>query len=141
MKIEKIDNKIVLKTDSDRRRIKAVAGASEADIKNMIKGVTKGVTYKLKIVYSHFPINLKLQGNSLLIENFLGEKYPRKAQILNGATVNIKGRDIEVQGIDKEVVAQTAANIEHATSIKKWDPRVFQDGIYIHEKDGKSLLR
>lgn len=144
VKIEKINDsereKLVIKADSDRRKTKAIAGTTEANIKNMIKGVSQGAIYKLRVVYSHFPINLKIQGNTLLIENFLGEKYPRKAEILDGVTVSIKGRDLELYGVDKEKVAQTAANIEKATAIKKFDPRVFQDGIYIYEKDGKSLL-
>lgn len=143
IKVEKINSdgeKVIIKADSDRKKIRAIAGTTEADIKNMIKGVSQGVTYKLRVVYSHFPINLKIQGDTLLIENFLGEKYPRKAKILEGVTVNIKGRDLELYGIDKEKVAQTAANIESATAIKNFDPRVFQDGIYIYEKDGKSLL-
>lgn len=143
IKVEKINSdgeKVIIKADSDRKKIRAIAGTTEADIKNMIKGVSQGVIYKLRVVYSHFPINLKIQGDTLLIENFLGEKYPRKAKILEGVTVNIKGRDLELYGIDKEKVAQTAANIESATAIKNFDPRVFQDGIYIYEKDGKSLL-
>jgi len=142
IKIEKINEKeIAIKANSNRKRIRALAGTTHAEIKNMIHGVKDGIIYKLRVVYSHFPINLKLQDDKLIIENFLGEKYPRKAKILDGVKVEIKGREIEVKGIDKEKVGQTAANIEQATSIKKWDPRVFQDGIYIYEKDGKSLLK
>jgi large subunit ribosomal protein L6 len=106
----------------------------------MIHGVSEGIVYKLKMVYSHFPINLKIQGDLIKIENFLGERYPRKAKIPERVEVDIKGQDIEVRGIDKEKVGQTAANIEQATKIKNRDPRVFQDGIYIYEKDGKSLV-
>ncbi len=39
-----------------------------------------------------------------------------------------------VEGIDIEAVAQTAANIQQATKIKKKDIRVFMDGIYVFEK-------
>ncbi len=45
-----------------------------------------------------------------------------------------KGEDIIVQGINIEDVSQTAANIEMATKVKKKDPRVFLDGIYIYER-------
>jgi large subunit ribosomal protein L6 len=41
---------------------------------------------------------------------------------------------VVLTGIDKEKVGNTAANIEHATRIRKRDPRVFQDGIYITER-------
>ena len=33
-------------------------------------------------------------------------------------------------------MGQTAANIENATRVRKRDPRVFQDGIYLFERDG-----
>lgn len=66
-----------------------------------------------------------------MIQNFLGERYPRKAEILETVKVEVKGEIITVTGIDKEKVGQTAANIERATKVKNRDIRVFQDGIYI----------
>ena len=53
--------------------------------------------------------------------------------------MKVKGQEIIVEGIDKEATGQTAANIEQATRITKWDRRVFQDGIYIVEKAGKPI--
>jgi len=84
-------------------------------------------------------MSVKVDGNQVVIENFLGERYPRRAKILESVNVEIKGQDVIVKGFDKEKVSQTAANIEQATRIKGLDPRVFQDGIYITEKDGKSV--
>jgi len=51
-------------------------------------------------------------------------------------TVEAKGENVTVSGIDKEKVGQTAANIERATKVKKRDIRVFQDGVYIVSKRG-----
>ncbi len=45
-----------------------------------------------------------------------------------------KGEEIVVSGIDKVLVGQTAANLEQTTRIKGYDPKVFQDGIYLVEK-------
>jgi large subunit ribosomal protein L6 len=56
------------------------------------------------------------------------------AKILDGVTVNLGNDEVVLTGIDKEKVGNTAANIEHATRIRKRDPRVFQDGIYITER-------
>ncbi|MFA4646111.1 50S ribosomal protein L6 [Pyrococcus kukulkanii] len=133
------DGKVVIYKDFPRRKDIAIVRTFKAHINNMIKGVTEGFTYKLKVVYSHFPITVKVQGDEVIIENFLGEKAPRKAKILPGVTVKVKGQEIIVEGIDKEAVGQTAANIEQATRITKWDRRVFQDGIYIVEKAGKPI--
>ncbi|OYT25948.1 MAG: 50S ribosomal protein L6 [Candidatus Altiarchaeales archaeon ex4484_96] len=121
------------------RRVKSLLGTARGNIQNMFRGATEGIDYKLKILYSHFPMNVKVQGQSVVIENFIGEKHPRKSKILDNVNVEIKQQDITVSGIDKEKVAQTAANMEQATKISNLDPRVFQDGIYIVEKDGKPI--
>jgi len=117
-----------------RKRESALVGTVYAHITNMITGVRKGFTYKLKIVFSHFPISVKVQGKTVLIENFTGERNPRKAKIVGNANVKVSGEDIIVQGINLEEVSQTAANIEQATKVKRKDPRIFLDGIYLYER-------
>jgi large subunit ribosomal protein L6 len=117
-----------------RKKEAALVGTVRSHIQNMIKGVTTGFTYKLKIVFSHFPITVKVVGDYLSITNFTGERNPRKAKIMGDTKVIIKGEDIIVQGISLEDVSQTAANIQNATKIKSKDPRVFLDGIYVYEK-------
>jgi large subunit ribosomal protein L6 len=131
--------KIILTVPRDRRKERALINTQKGGINNMIHGVRDGITYKLKVLYSHFPMGLKVSGSTLVIDNFLGEKHPRKAAILEGVKVDFKGQDVTVSGLDKENVSQTAANIEQTTKIRKLDPRVFQDGIYIIEKDGKPV--
>ena len=128
------DDEVVISTVSDKKRFLAMSGTLEALTKGMILGVTEGYEYRMKVVYSHFPIQLKLQGNRLEINNFLGEKQPRTAKILDGVTVKLGNDEVTLTGIDREKVGNTAANIEHATRITKRDPRVFQDGIYITER-------
>lgn len=117
-----------------RKKEAALVGTVRSHIQNMIKGVTTGFTYKLKIVFSHFPITVKIQEKTLTIQNFTGERNPRKAKIMGDAKVTVKGDDIIVQGINLEDVSQTAANIQNATKIRNKDPRVFLDGIYVSEK-------
>ncbi len=132
--IEVKDGKVVVYTTSPKKKQRAMVGTFAAHIRNLIRGVTEGFQYKLKLVYSHFPVKLRVEGNEVVIENFLGEKYPRRAKIVGRAQVKIKGNDIIVEGIDKEECGQTAANLEQTTRIKNLDIRVFQDGIYIVEK-------
>ena len=131
--------KVILKSILPKRRDKAMLGTYSSHLRNMIKGVTEGFTYEMKLVYSHFPVTVKVEGDQVIIENFLGEKSPRKAKILDGVKVSVKGDTILVEGIDKEKVGQTAANIEQATRIVGLDYRVFQDGIYIVRKGEKVL--
>jgi len=127
-------NKVTIQASWPRKKESALVGTVRSHIQNMIKGVTKGFTYKLKIVFSHFPITVKVKGNTLTIENFTGERNPRKAKIMGDTKVTVKGDDIIVQGISLEDVSQTAANIQTATKIRIKDPRVFLDGIYVYEK-------
>ena len=128
------DDGVVISAASDKKRFLAMTGTLAAYARNVIQGVVEGYEYRMIVVYSHFPIQLKLQGNNLMINNFLGEKRPRTAKILEGVDVKIGNDELVLTGIDKEKVGTTAANIEHATRIAKRDPRVFQDGIYITEK-------
>ena len=128
------DNQVVVYTDDTHRKTVAMVGTVCAHIRNMIKGVTEGFTYKLKIVYAHFPISVKVEGDKILIENFLGERAPRIAKIVGNTKVIVKKDDVILQGIIIEEVGQTAANIEQATKIKNKDPRKFLDGIYVYEK-------
>ena len=125
---------VIVRTTWPRKKEASIVGTVRSHIENMIKGVTAGFTYKLKIVFSHFPITVKIDGNSLIITNFTGERSPRKARIVGETKVTIKGDDILVQGTSLEDVSQTAANIQNSTKIRYKDPRVFLDGIYVYEK-------
>jgi len=117
-----------------RKKEAALVGTVSSHIQNMIVGVTKGFTYKLKIVFSHFPISVKVKEDAVSIENFTGERSPRFVKILGNVRVSIKEDDVIVQGINLEDVSQTASNIEQATKVRSKDPRVFLDGIFIYEK-------
>lgn len=133
--ITKDDNKIILEAPFPKKRDKAMLGTIKSHLSNMIIGLTDGFSYKMKIVYAHFPMTVKVTNNKVTIENFLGERHPRTAKILGDTKVQIKGDEVIVEGINKEAVGQTMANIEQATKIKGRDPRVFQDGIYLVSKE------
>jgi large subunit ribosomal protein L6 len=117
-----------------RKKEASLVGTIYSHIQNMITGVQKGFSYKLKIVFSHFPMSVKVQGKSVLIENFTGEKRARRVKIIGDVKVKVESEDVIVTGINLEDVSQTAANIEQATKVKKKDPRVFLDGIYVYER-------
>lgn len=121
-----------------RRSDKALAGTWAAHLRNMARGVDEGFEYRLKAVFSHFPMNLKVEGKQFTIRNLFGEKVPRVAKLpWSPAEVEVRVEnktDVVVKGADREKVGQTAANIERACRITKRDRRVFQDGVYIVSK-------
>jgi len=116
------------------RREKRILYTWVSHIENMIKGVTEGFKYKLKAVYVHFPFKMKVQGDTFIIENFLGEKTSRTIKIPNDIKVKIEGDYVIVEGIDIEKTGNFAGLLEQLTSIPGKDPRKFQDGLYIIEK-------
>lgn len=134
IQIRKEGSDLVLHVDLPRRKTRALVGTYAAHVRNMVRGVQEPFEYKMKICFSHFPIKTKIQGDRFMIENFLGEKTARKARIMGATKVKVAGEEIILTGADVEHVSQTAANIEQATIIRGFDPRVFQDGIYITSK-------
>lgn len=112
-------------------------------IKNLITGVQTSYKYYCKICYSHFPFNaeIKPQKNEIHFVNFLGERAPRVTKYLDNVKVEVSGDDIILEGPDKETLGQTAANMKRCCRIRKKDPRVFQDGVYVYKKElGDEIL-
>lgn len=129
-------NKVTIKPYGTRKRDLAVTNTARSLIAAMIKGVEKGYTYKLKIIFAHFPISVKVKGKELHVENFYGERSARISKIVGDATkVSVVGEDVVIQGPSLENVSQTAANIELSTKTKGKDQRVFLDGLYVYFKE------
>ncbi len=135
-----VGESITLSLEMPRKHEMAEFNTVASEIRSAVQGVEKGFEYRLKIVYAHFPIKVQVKGADVIIENFLGERHPRKARVMGKAKVSVSGDHITVSSVDVEEAGQTAANIERATRIKNYDRRVFQDGIYIVDKAGKVLV-
>ncbi|MHA2275569.1 MAG: 50S ribosomal protein L6 [Candidatus Kariarchaeaceae archaeon] len=125
-----------------KRKNKALIGTVEAHINNMIEGTTLGYKYSMKIVFSHFPIRVNPELNKfrVKIENLYGGRKPRYAKILPGVKVKIDDEDVVVEGIDKEAVGQTAANIQELTrqrGKRRQSPKTFMDGVFLYEKSNQ----
>jgi large subunit ribosomal protein L6 len=136
IKVEKTENKIKISSENERRNTKALIGTNIGHMKNAIEGVTKGFIYRLRVVYSHFPVTVKAEKDKVVISNFLGERTNRIAKIVGQTQVKIEGADIVVTGINIEEVGQTASNLELATRIVGFDKKIFQDGIYLVSREG-----
>jgi len=130
------DNKITIKSHGNRKKDFALVNTIQSVINNMIKGSSKGFTYRLKIVFAHFPITVKIKNREVYVENFFGERSARTSKIIGGDTkVTVEGEDVVITGPNIENVSQSAANLELATRIKNKDSRVFLDGVYIYSKE------
>ena len=137
--MRKEDRKIIFEAMKATKRELKIINTIRAHIKNMIQGFDKKFVYKLKVCSVHFPIAVSKEGKNILIKNFLGENKLRKAKILDNVDVKIEKDIIKIESFNKEAAGQTAANIEKTTRVRAKDRRVFQDGIFIIEKDGKEI--
>ena len=132
--IELNDNMVLLKAQGTRNSSYAIMNTARSIIRNLLEGVVDGYTIKMKVVFSHFPINVKIDGKRVLIENFQGERAPRVTKIWGETKVVPKGDDVIITGHVLTDVSQTAAEIENGSRVKNKDHRVFLDGIYKFEK-------
>jgi len=125
---------IILKSLGTRKKDYAIFKTAESLINSLIKGVQKGYTFKMKIVYAHFPITVKVKDGYINVENFQGERAPRVSKVFGDTKVVPKGDDVIVTGPVLTDVSQTAAALQQNTKVKNKDSRVFLDGIYLFEK-------
>ena len=128
---------VVIESDEDDAKTMSTLGTFESHVRNMFHGVTEGWEYELEVFYSHFPMQVNVEGDEVVIENFLGERAPRRTEIHGDTEVQVSEEEITVSGPDIEAVGQTAADIEQLTRVTDKDIRVFQDGVYITAKPSR----
>ncbi|MFW5974180.1 MAG: 50S ribosomal protein L6 [Natrialbaceae archaeon] len=131
------DDHVVIESDVENAKTNSTVGTFESHVENAFHGVTEGWEYEMEVFYSHFPMQVRVEGEEVVIENFLGERAPRRTTIHGDTDVSVDGEAITLSGPDKEDVGQTAADIEQLTKVKGKDTRVFQDGVYITTKPQK----
>src|SRR5690349_19535710 len=91
------DNKIIIRPRGTRKRDLAITNTAKSIITNLLTGLEKGFTYRLKIVSAHFPISVKVRGDKVYVENYFGERSPRVSQIRGEETkVAVVGDDVIV---------------------------------------------
>ncbi|WP_436911765.1 50S ribosomal protein L6 [Halosimplex marinum] len=127
-------DQVVIESDEDDAKTMSTLGTFESHVRNMFHGVTEGWEYEMEVFYSHFPMQVDVEGDEVVIENFLGERAPRRTEIHGDTDVSVSEEQITLSGPDVEAVGQTAADIEQLTRVTDKDVRVFQDGVYITQK-------
>ena len=126
-------NNIKLKGNSHNAKNRAIVGTFNAHINNMLKGLEKPFSYKLRIASVHFPMTASVNNNVFELKNFIGGKKIRKAIIPKDVDITVNGSEIEISSRDIELAGLSANRLEQLTRIVRRDRRVFQDGIFIIE--------
>ena len=114
IKVKVEGGEVTLERKSDE--FKNFHGTANANISNMIKGVTKGYEKALESVGVGYRFNV--QGKKLVVT--AGFSHPVKVDIPEGITLeNPSNTELIVKGIDKRLVGEFAANIR---KIRKPEP-------------------
>ena len=134
--VEVADNKVVVKQASEAREAGAMHGLARSLINNMVIGVTAGFKKELQIVGVGY--KAALQGSKLNLS--LGYSHPINYQIPEGVKVTLVENKIVVEGADKQLVGETAAEIRRFRSPEPYKGKGIR---YVDErivlKEGKSV--
>ena len=108
-------------------------------VRNMCTGVTKGYKFKIRFAYAHFPIGVTVEGQTVEIRNFLGEKRVREHVLPAGVTAkrtdnSVVKDELVVSGNDLAEVSQECAKMHQLCLVKNKDIRKFLDGIFIQTR-------
>lgn len=136
IKLEVKENEILLERATESKINKSYHGLFRTLIQNMIVGVTDGYEKHLELHGVGFRVALK--GNDLEFQLGLNHNVPFSAPV--GIKFEVKDQvDIKINGIDKQLVGETAAKIR---MLKKPEPYkgkgIRYKGEQIRRKTGKS---
>ncbi len=133
--IEIADGEIRVSRSSDRPEYRALHGLTRALINNMVQGVTNG--FKKTLLLEGTGYRVSLQGKSLNI--LVGYSHPVVFDPPEGITFAVEGtQTIHVQGIDKQLVGEVAAQIRKIRPVEPYKGKGFRyEGEFVVRKESK----
>ena len=133
MEIE--DGNIVIKRSNEEKFTKALHGTTNANINNMIIGVTQGYKKNLEIIGVGYRFNVR--GNTLVIS--AGYSHQVEMNIPEGIKVElISNTEISISGISKELVGEYAANVRKVRKPEPYKGKgIRYKDEYVRRKEGK----
>ncbi|PJA90287.1 MAG: 50S ribosomal protein L6 [Candidatus Magasanikbacteria bacterium CG_4_9_14_3_um_filter_32_9] len=116
VKVNITENEVTVKVDNENdKKERSLWGTFASHIKNMVVGVTEG--YKKQLEINGVGYRVAMQGKDLKME--VGFSHSVIFDVPEGITLTVEKNLITIEGIDKELVGQTAAEIR---AIKKPEP-------------------
>ena len=137
--IVKIDGNTLTVERTDTKNSNSMQGTTNAIIRNMIDGVSKGFEKGLEIIGVGY--RFQVQGKLLTIN--AGYSHPVKITVTEDLTVEaVSNTEIVVKGIDKQLVGEFAANVR---KVRKPEPYKgkgirYKDEV-IRRKEGKKASK
>jgi large subunit ribosomal protein L6 len=137
IKIEQRDGELVVSRPTDQRHHRALHGLTRALLSNMVIGVTEGFRKELEIQGVGY--RAEMAGDNLIMH--LGYSHPIELQPPTGIVFAFEPRSkvITVEGADKELVGQTAADIRKLRPPEPYKGKgVRYRDEYVRRKAGKA---
>ena len=138
--IVKVDgNSLSVERNDESDGSNVMQGTTNAIIKNMIEGVSKGFEKGLEIIGVGY--RFQVQGDSLTVN--AGYSHPVKITVPAGLTVEqVSNTEIVVKGINKELVGEFAANIRKVRKPEPYKGKgIRYKGEVVRRKEGKKAAK
>ena len=129
-------NEVSLHRPNDSKEMKTIHGTTRANLNNMVVGVSEG--FKKALEMKGVGYRAQLQGTKLVLS--VGKSHQDEVEAPEGITFTIANpTSIEVAGINKEVVGQTAAYIRSLRAPEPYKGKgIRYVGEYVRRKEGKT---
>ncbi|CAG0966292.1 MAG: 50S ribosomal protein L6 [Anaerolinea sp.] len=137
MKVTQDQGVITVERPDDERENRALHGLTRALINNMVTGVSTG--FKRTLLIEGVGYRAEMKGKNLVL--YLGYSHPIEVEPPAGITFSVGERNVvvNVEGPDKQVVGQVAANIRKIRPPEPYLGKgVRYEGEIIRRKAGKA---
>jgi len=131
------DNRVSIVREAETRSVKALHGLSRSLVHNMVLGVSEGFARQLEIEGVGF--KAAVQGSTLNLS--LGKSHPILFRIPEEIKITVTdATKIMIQGIDKKLVGQVAADIRRYYPPEPYKGKgVRYAGEIVRRKEGKTV--
>ena len=139
IKVNINESEITVEPVNNLKHTREMHGTTNANIRNMIIGVTEGYTKGLEIVGVGYRFTVK--GNTLSVQD--GKSHLDNLDVPAGITIEqISNTEIKLSGIDKCALGKFAAEIRSLRSPEPYKGKgIHYVGEYIRRKEGKKASK
>ncbi len=136
IKLEITDQTVQVKRADDTQKSRSVHGLTRALIHNMVEGVSQGFTRVLEIQGTGYRADVQ----SNVINLSLGYAHPVRYVLPDGISASVDRQTvIRLEGIDKELMGQTAADIRALRAVEPYKGKgIRYSNERVHRKAGKT---
>ena len=129
-------SEITVVRPSDSKRHRTVHGTTRAILANMVEGVSAGFKKELELIGVGY--RAQMQGKKLVLS--VGYSHPVEFEEIEGITLGVEGNTkVSIEGINKEVVGQYAANVRAVRPPEPYKGKgIRYVGEYVRRKEGKT---